>query len=122
MKVKDFYTVPGLFNADGEYVSNRNYRTIIAECLSDNIDYGYYYFAFLTLQQIADKKTKNFFCFIEIHDLFKFMMKSNIGKIQKLKLDEELVKKYENYIIQLYNARNTIIQEKSPKLSDDYHK
>ena len=50
MKIKDFYTVNGLFNADGQYVPNKNYCTIIAECISDNIDYGFYYFAFLTLQ------------------------------------------------------------------------
>lgn len=114
MKIKNLYTVDGLFNSSGQYVSERSFRTIIAECVDDNIDHGCYYFAFLTYQKLAVDKTRTILNFIEIPNLLTFMTKAHVTPIKKIMLDEDTLEKYEYYITESYEARSKIIQEGLP--------
>jgi len=109
MKIVNLYVINGLFDSNGNYILEKDARTIIAECINNNLDQGCYYFAFLSLRHY-DIKNKNDYSisFIEISSLLPFLNKNAGIKLQKLHLNENLIKEYEVYINQSYEAKNKV--------------
>lgn len=109
MKIKNLYTFKGAVDSNGNYKYDNSIRSIIAECVDDNVDHGCYYFSFWQ-EPIEQRYNSRSFNFIEIPNLLTFINKENNAYLHKFEVNEETKVSFETYISELYEARKKLLK------------